>query len=188
VKPFAERYVDALADENIATGLLSFQRSWRESRDGRIAEVETITGTPFAELRAELAAAKRRVRADWEAHVAEFARTAGRAGANVVRVADAAEANAYVAELCRRRGVEVVVKGKSMVSEEIGLNAYLEARGVTPVETDLGEWLLQLAGEHPSHLVMPAIHKRKAQAAILPRCGARICQHGKSNASPRAAR
>jgi nucleoside-diphosphate-sugar epimerase len=64
-------------------------------------------------------------------------------------------------------GADLVVKGKSMVSEEIGLNAHLEANGITPVETDLGEWILQLAGETPSHLVMPAIHKRKEQIAEL---------------------
>lgn len=53
-----------------------------------------------------------------------------------------------------------------MVTEEIGLNGHLESAGVTAVETDLGEWLLQVAGDHPSPLVMPAIHKRAAQIAF----------------------
>ena len=60
-----------------------------------------------------------------------------------------------------------MVKGKSMVSEEVGLNAYLEAQGLKVVETDLGEWIIQLAGEHPSHLLAPALHKTREQIAVL---------------------
>lgn len=167
MRPFPQRYRDALADENIRLGLLPFQRAWRDSREAQIAALEELTGRTFADLRSEFAEMKRRVRADWPRYVDEFTEGARAAGSTVVSVATPAEANAYVAELCASTGTRLVVKGKSMVSEEIGLNTYLEQRGVTPVETDLGEWLLQLAGEHPSHLVMPAIHKRKEQIAAL---------------------
>ena len=70
-----------------------------------------------------------------------------------------------VLEIARRRGAELIVKGKSMVSEEIELNPALEAAGITPVETDLGEWIVQLAGERPSHILAPVIHRSRGQIA-----------------------
>ncbi|TNF54764.1 MAG: iron-sulfur cluster-binding protein [Gammaproteobacteria bacterium] len=79
----------------------------------------------------------------------------------------AAEANAIVLDLLRRHGAEMVIKGKSMVSEEMGLNHYLEAQGIQAVETDLGEFILQLAGERPSHIIAPAIHKDRREIAAL---------------------
>src|SRR5690606_14342465 len=82
-------------------------------------------------------------------------------------VGGADDACRYVADACRSRGAALIIKGKSMVSEEIGLNAHLAREGIEAVESDLGEWLLQLSGEHPSHLVMPAIHKRRGQIAAL---------------------
>jgi iron-sulfur cluster protein len=167
VRPFPQRYAQALADPHIRTGLLAFQRAWRDSRGAQIAELEARTGRSFDELRREFAATKQAVRDDWDGLLDTFVRQAEAAGTVVVRVATAAEANDYVVGLCRARGIELVVKGKSMVSEEIGLNEALERHGIAAVETDLGEWLLQLAGEHPSHLVMPAIHKRKEQIAEL---------------------
>ena len=167
MKPFPERLAGALADENVAAGLLGFQRSWRETRDAQIAELETEQGQTFDELRGAFADAKRAVREDWDAHIDRFRSEAEAAGSIVTLVATAEEANAHVAQVCRRHDARLLVKGKSMVSEEIGLNAYLEERGITPVETDLGEWILQLAHEHPSHLVMPAIHKRRHQIAEL---------------------
>ena len=167
MKPFAERYADALADPNVASGLLAFQRGWAETRDERIAELEAAQGRSFDELRADLAARKDHVREHWDDYLDQFRAAAQAAGAQVTQVATAAEANEAVAGIAQATGADLVVKGKSMVSEEIGLNDFLDARGIVPVETDLGEWILQLAGEHPSHLVMPAIHKRAGQVADL---------------------
>jgi L-lactate dehydrogenase complex protein LldF len=73
----------------------------------------------------------------------------------------------YVVELARARGVRVVVKSKSMTTEEIELNHALEAEGIRPVETDLGEYIIQLARERPSHIIVPAIHKTREQIADL---------------------
>src|SRR5438552_5867529 len=73
----------------------------------------------------------------------------------------------YIIELARARGVKSVVKSKSMATEEIELNEALEAAGVKPVETDLGEYIIQLAHEKPSHIIAPAIHKTKGQVADL---------------------
>lgn len=89
------------------------------------------------------------------------------AGGEVHFAADAGEANDIVCFLARSRGVRVATKSKSMVSEELGLNGALEGLGVEVYETDLGEYIIQLAGEAPSHLVAPALHKSKEDVAEL---------------------
>jgi L-lactate dehydrogenase complex protein LldF len=88
-------------------------------------------------------------------------------GGHVFWAADAAEANDYVTSVARRTGTKLAVKSKSMASEEIHLNAALEAHGVEVVETDLGEWIIQLAGETPSHIIAPALHKNRHDVAEL---------------------
>ncbi|SEO87945.1 iron-sulfur cluster-binding protein [Halogranum amylolyticum] len=88
-------------------------------------------------------------------------------GGTVYLADDAADANRYVREVCEDNGAERVVKSKSMTSEEIEVNEELEATGVDVVETDLGEWVLQVAEEAPSHIVAPAIHKSRAEIADL---------------------
>lgn len=88
-------------------------------------------------------------------------------GGHVYFAATAADAVAYALKVVRQHDVRSVVKGKSMVTEEIGLNAALEAEGLTVTETDLGEYIIQLAGEHPSHIIAPAIHKTRAQVGRL---------------------
>ena len=90
-----------------------------------------------------------------------------RAGGQVHFAKDAAQANAIVAGLATSRGVKLAVKSKSMVSEELNLNEVLEKAGVDVYETDLGEYIIQLAGETPSHLVAPALHKTKEQVSQL---------------------
>ena len=88
-------------------------------------------------------------------------------GGKVYFARDAADANSYVRDIAQRNGVETVIKSKSMVSEEMGLNHVLEVDGLEVVETDLGEYIVQLAGEAPYHIIAPAIHKTKEQVADL---------------------
>jgi L-lactate dehydrogenase complex protein LldF len=88
-------------------------------------------------------------------------------GGHVQYAATAADAVRYVTDLARSRGLRLAVKSKSMISEEIDLNAHLERTGVRVVETDLGEFVVQLAHDHPSHIVMPIIHKTKEEVAEL---------------------
>ena len=88
-------------------------------------------------------------------------------GGQVHFAADAEQANRIVAEIARAGGVKIATKSKSMVSEELGLNHVLERQGVEVLETDLGEYIIQLAQETPSHLVAPAVHKNRAQVARL---------------------
>ena len=88
----------------------------------------------------------------------EFERNITARGATVLYAEDAEEANRHVLDIAREHDVKTVVKSKSMVSEEMELNRTLEAAGIRPVETDLGEYLVQLAGQRPVHIVTPALH------------------------------
>jgi len=90
-----------------------------------------------------------------------------RLGGHVHFAATAEEARDIVLGIARRTGARMAVKSKSMATEEIHLNDALQAIGVTPVETDLGEYIIQLAHERPSHIIAPAIHKTKGQVAEL---------------------
>ncbi len=85
------------------------------------------------------------------------------AGGHVHYARDAAEANRIVVDICKARGARTVTKGKSMISEEIGLNAAIEAAGIQPIETDLGEYIVQIRGEVPSHIIAPAVHLTRQQ-------------------------
>jgi len=85
------------------------------------------------------------------------------AGGHVHWAQDAEEARAAVLAICRKAGARMVTKGKSMISEEIELNHFLEENGIAPVETDLGEYLIQLRKEKPSHIIAPAVHLTRSQ-------------------------
>ena len=84
-------------------------------------------------------------------------------GGHVHFAVDAAAARKIALDICRRAGARTVTKGKSMITEEVGLNDFLVENGIEPVETDLGEYIIQLRGEHPSHIIAPAIHVNKDQ-------------------------
>ena len=88
-------------------------------------------------------------------------------GGKVFFAKDADQATAYCLKVARKNRVKMVVKGKSMVTEEIGLNKILEANQIEVNETDLGEYIIQLAGESPSHIIAPAIHKTRKEVAKL---------------------
>jgi L-lactate dehydrogenase complex protein LldF len=121
----------------------------------------------WEELRTRARAVKDEVLLHLAQYLEEFVSNAERCGAKVHWARDAAEANQIVCLLAKERGAGKVVKSKSMVTEEIHLNAAIEAEGLEVIETDLGEYIIQLAGEAPSHIIVPAIHKTKKQIAEL---------------------
>ncbi len=100
-------------------------------------------------------------------HLATFADAVERRGGTVFFAADAADANAYIVDLAQTERVTRAVKVKSMVTEEIRLNAALDAAGIEAVETDLGEFIVQLAGETPSHIIAPVLHKDRYDVGKL---------------------
>lgn len=89
------------------------------------------------------------------------------AGGHVLWAQDAREANQHVLDICRQHGLKRGVKSKSMVTEEIGLVPVLEAAGIQMIETDLGEYIVQISGDHPSHIIMPVMHKTRTQIRDL---------------------
>src|SRR2546427_4283443 len=121
----------------------------------------------WGELRSRARAIKDETLLHLDRYLEEFSANAEKFGAQVHWARDAADANAIVCKLARERGARLVVKSKSMATEEIHLNAALEREGITAVETDLGEYIIQLAGETPSHIIAPAIHKTRQQIAAL---------------------
>ncbi|HJT34785.1 MAG TPA: lactate utilization protein B [Pirellulales bacterium] len=100
-------------------------------------------------------------------YLEQFAEQATRLGAHVHWARHAAEHNEIVLSVLQQHGVRRVVKSKSMLTEECHLNPYLERHGIEVVDTDLGEWIVQLRGEPPSHIVLPAIHIKKEEVGQL---------------------
>src|SRR5690606_36355219 len=100
-------------------------------------------------------------------YLEQFEQNATRLGAQVHWAVDGADLNRIVTGILKQHGVRHVVKSKSMLTEECGLNPHLEGQGVEVVDTDLGEWIVQLREEHPSHIVLPAIHIKKEEVSEL---------------------
>jgi len=129
----------------------------------------TVTGErpDWEELRAAGAAIKRRVLRHLDRHLLQFEAAVQQAGGTVHWARDAREANEIVVALVRRTGALEVVKVKSLTTDEIGMNDALAAAGVRAIETDLAELICQLAGEKPSHILVPAIHKNRVEIRDL---------------------
>ena len=168
-QPFEQRLEHALADGQMHSALGRFAPSWRASRQAVFGYEEDEYGPDysFTHMRSLLREAKDYAIEHQSELLAQFRAMAEAAGAIVYEARTAEEANRYIYELCTRKGIDLVVKSKTMVSEETELNHYLEARGIKAVETDLGEWVAQLAHERPSHMVMPIIHKTRQQVGTL---------------------
>src|SRR5437773_10889740 len=128
--------------------------------------LEAIARLPeFEELREEGRAIKDHVLAYLEFYLELYERNVAASGGHVHWARNAEEARAAILDICRAANAKIVTKGKSMVAEEIALNDHLEANGITPIETDLGEYIIQLRHEPPSHIIAPAVHLTKDQVA-----------------------
>ncbi|HLA83648.1 MAG TPA: lactate utilization protein B [Thermoguttaceae bacterium] len=113
---------------------------------------------PWQEWRSAAQAIKQYALANLDKLLVELERNLKAKGVEVLWAADAAEANRLVIEIAQKHGVKNVVKGKTMVSEEMELNHRMAEVGIRALETDLGEYLVQLAGQRPTHIVTPALH------------------------------
>ena len=151
----------ALADRDLQAALGTFTMLTRIGRQ------MGMKGVDFPALQQDLRSRKEKAIAGLPGLIEQFKRNATEAGATVHHASDAAEANRIVAGLARQYGAKHVVKSKSMLSEEIGLREHLEKAGLEIMETDIGERIVQLAGERPAHIVGPAIHKTVGQIAVL---------------------
>lgn len=129
---------------------------------------QAIAALPeFEELRTAARAIKEHALAHLDEYLERFEAQVQARGGHVHWARTPEEARRIIVDLCREAGGTRIAKGKSMVGEEIGLNQALEQAGLEPIETDLGEYILQLAHEPPSHIIAPAVHKTRGQIADL---------------------
>lgn len=148
----------ALHDPELQKALGHVQHGFiykRQSAVERLPEFET--------LRESARDLKDHVLKHLDLYLETYERNVAAAGGQVHFARTSAEACETIVKICKAHGAKSVTKGKSMVSEEIGLNAAIEAAGMAAVETDLGEYIIQLRGETPSHIIAPAVHLTKEQ-------------------------
>ncbi|WP_374477311.1 LutB/LldF family L-lactate oxidation iron-sulfur protein [Zoogloea sp.] len=159
---FKEKAVIALADPTLRQALGQSRKGFVNKR------AELVAALPeFEALRDQARDVKNHVLENLDHYLERFDSAVTAAGGHVHWARDAGEARNIILGICERVQARTITKGKSMVSEEVNLNAALEARGYTVVETDLGEYIIQLAKEPPSHIIAPAIHKTKEQVSEL---------------------
>src|SRR5690349_12100474 len=159
---FKENAKAALADVQLRGALKNATSLFGERRKEAAASLPN-----WEDLRSQARAIKDEVLSHLDRYLEEFVGNAESRGAKIHWARDAAEANSIICGLAAERKARIVVKSKSMTTEETHLNAALEAAGMQVVETDLGEYIIQLADEPPSHIIAPAIHKTRGQVAEL---------------------
>jgi|YNPMSStandDraft_1061717.scaffolds.fasta_scaffold00880_7 L-lactate dehydrogenase complex protein LldF len=159
---FREQATFALHEPNLQAAL-------SRAADGFIGKrAKAVALVPeFEALREAGAQRKEAILAELDRHLEAFEAEVTRHGGVVHWARDGEEARRTILAICREANARVITKGKSMVSEEIGLNEALHEAGYRVVETDLGEYIIQLAAEAPSHIIAPAVHKTKEQIADL---------------------
>jgi L-lactate dehydrogenase complex protein LldF len=157
-RQFREKSVEALNDAGLQKALANIRRGFIVKRAKARAALPE-----FDALREEAKAIKDHTLDHLDLYLEEYERKVTEAGGCVHWARTAEEARAIIVGICQDAGAQIVTKGKSMIAEEIGLNEALEAAGLTPVETDLGEYIIQLRGETPSHIIAPAVHLTRPQ-------------------------
>jgi len=160
---FKARSGQKLADVRLQQNLKILSQRWTVGRTQAIAELDDFEGT-----RDEAVARRNRALANLDVWLERFEQAASARGTKVLWAETPEAASRLVVEIARRHGVRKVTKSKSMVSEEMALNRHFEAAGVQVVETDLGEYILQINdNEPPSHIVAPVVHKSKDEVSDL---------------------
>lgn len=155
---FKENAREALADRQLQRALGNVRAGFIDKRR------KAVDALPeFDALRDSARAIKDHTLAHLDLYLAAYEEKVAASGGRVHWAETAAEARGIILDICRMHDARVVAKGKSMITEEIELNDFLEASGIRPVETDLGEYIIQLRGEHPSHIIAPAVHLNKEQ-------------------------
>jgi len=162
--PTARQFKDnargAMADANLQSALRKLVRGFPLKR------LEAAARLPeFEDLRDQARSIKDHVLEHLDTYLETYEARVTEAGGKVHWCTDAEAARRTIAEICHAAGAKTVTKSKSMIGEEIAINDHLEAEGITPVETDLGEYIIQLRNEPPSHIIAPAIHLTMDQVA-----------------------
>ena len=155
---FKENAHEALHNENLQKALGHLRHGFVPRRAAAVYRMPEMD-----ELRDAARDLKNHVLAHLDLYLERYEKQVIAAGGHVHWARTADEACRIVVDICKARGAKTVTKGKSMISEEMGLNDALEAAGMEAVETDLGEYIIQLRGEHPSHIIAPAGHVTRQQ-------------------------
>jgi L-lactate dehydrogenase complex protein LldF len=155
---FKENARQALADPQLQSALHGIETGIVDRRRAVVARLPE-----FDALRDSARDIKNHTLAHLDLYLEAFEQRCTAAGGHVHYAVTAEEARAIVLDICRKANAKLVTKGKSMIGEEIAINDFLEQNGITPVETDLGEYLVQIRHELPSHIIMPAVHLTKEQ-------------------------
>ncbi len=150
---FKDNATKALANPGLQKALARSGPSFIARRSAAVGNLPE-----FEQLRDVARDIKNHALAHLDFYLEEYERNVTAAGGQVHWCSDAAEARAAVLAICQKAGARTVTKGKSMIGEEIAINDHLEKHGITPVETDLGEYIIQLRHELPSHIIAPAFH------------------------------
>ncbi|NCC25606.1 MAG: lactate utilization protein, partial [Deltaproteobacteria bacterium] len=161
IEDYLRELEDSLGNDFQRKALDTFAVAYRTGRANAFA------GMDVGGLIEEIAAAKDYSLAHMDELYQEFKARAEAMGVHVHLAKTAYEANEIIARIARENDCKKVIKSKSMTAEETHLNDHLEEKGLTVVESDLGEWIIQLRHEGPSHMVMPAIHLSRYQVADL---------------------
>lgn len=161
-RDFKDNAKRALNDEQLQTAMGRATKAFVSKREKAISGLED-----FEELRNYCGAVKAHTIEYLDYYLEEFVTSLEKRGVTVHFAANGEEANQIISDLAIQKNVKTVVKAKSMVTEEILLNDALEQIGVEALETDLGEYILQLDGDFPSHIIGPALHKTKEQITKL---------------------
>lgn len=157
-RQFKDNASRAIADKQLTGNLKAVRQNFIDKRLKAVKELPE-----FEALRESAKEVKNHTLAHLDLYLEKYEQKVTASGGHVHFARDAAEARKIALDICRKVGAKTVTKGKSMITEEVGLNAYLEANGIVPVETDLGEYIIQLRGEAPSHIIAPAVHLNKNQ-------------------------
>jgi L-lactate dehydrogenase complex protein LldF len=144
------------------TAVQSGARRFQTHREQAVAEY-----APMDDMRDRARAIRLHTLANLDRYLDQFADAVATNGGHVYFAADATEANDYIARIATERGVHRIVKAKSMLTEEIHLNDALERHGLEVIETDLGELIVQLSGDKPSHIIAPVLHKTRFEVGEL---------------------
>ena len=161
---FDRKIHQTLADANLQ---LAIYTATGRLKDGRINVVAPEVLPDYQELRTQANSVKKHAIDNLDYYLEEFERNVTARGGKVVYCKDATEVADFVLGLAKEKSARLIVKSKSMTTEEVDLNERLEHHGLEPVETDLGEYILQLAHERPYHIVAPALHKTRFQVADI---------------------
>jgi L-lactate dehydrogenase complex protein LldF len=163
-REFDQKIHTTLADASLQTAVYT---STARLKQGRIDCVSDSALPDYQDLRTQANAIKKHAIENLDFYLEQFERNVEAHGGKVIYCQDGTEVADFVLSLAKQRSARLIVKSKSMTTEEVDLNERLEHHGLEPVETDLGEYILQLAHEKPYHIVAPALHKTRYDVAEI---------------------